>query len=212
MHASRLATQITLLSAMRSAPVASSLLFTRDARADAVAMVNDLQDRVTVIARTETRDRAILAEIPMDARVELGGGARPVAVYLRSAAEYVFAEQVAVPLAAAGPHSLAGVQPVRRRSTLEQGKGIRIHPVGISQAAIVVRSTGVNRRVKLLFLSGTRKLETPPKFRLRQIARISNYHLEFADSTSRARLDCEVEGQTDRMSESEKMEGDVSYT
>ena len=133
------------------------------AAAQNVAMVTDVSGKVA-----GTVEVTILSEIPADARVQLEAGARLVTIYLKSGDEYSFTGPSQVQFQAGEPKVLSGAKLQKRASPLGKGGNITIKPVGVAQAAYVMRSGRTTARIKLLTLSGTRTLESPPEFRGRR--------------------------------------------
>jgi hypothetical protein len=182
------------------------------AHAQSVAMVTDAQGKVALVTGSERRELAILAELPEDARVELAQGARLVALYLQSGEEYTFTGPAAVRFAGSAPQTLSGAAPTRRDSALEKGKGIRIRPLGVTQAVVVMRSVRASQRVQLLNLAGTRTLDVRPEFRWEAIPGIRSYRFELIDNTGRSLLETDVEGETYRLPDTIKLSEGDNYT
>lgn len=183
-----------------------------ESRAEIVAMITDVQGKVTLSAQGEARPLAILTEVRDDASIELAPAARLVAVWLSSGEEYSFAGPAAVRFTSSGPQMLSGATPARRPSALEKAKDIRIRATGVTQAAVVMRSLGKTSRIRLLTLAGTRTLEPSPEFRWQPIPGIKQYRFELADMTGRALLETEVGGGSFSLPASLKLEEGVRYS
>ena len=148
----------------------------------AVAMVTDLQGR----ASADGRDVTILSELQANAQVQLGAGATLVALYLDSGDEYVFKGPAQIAFRPGTPAVLSGTKPEKRAPSLgKAGANVRIKPVGMLQAATVMRAAPVSARVRLLNLRATRTLETAPEFRWAALEPGIKYQFELADESGR---------------------------
>ncbi len=162
------------------------------AHAAAAAMVIDLQGKATLTDAGRTRDATILAELEAGAQVQLQAGATLVVMYLDSGDEYVFKGPASIVFRPAEPELLSGPRPDKRSPSV--GKGIRIKPVGMAQGAIVLRSLLPGARIRLLTLSGTRVLESPPEFRWQELQPGLKYQFGISDDTGRSLHEATVEG------------------
>jgi len=183
-----------------------------DARAQAVAMVTDVQGSASAVSAGERRNLSILSDITENTEVTIAQGARLVAVFLRSGEEYTFSGPALARFSDAGPQTLSGAAPSRRPSALEKGRDIRIRPVGVTQAVIVLRSAKPGQRIRLLTLAGTRTLDTQPEFRWQPIAGVKRYRFELADGTGKALLEMDVDGESLRLPATVSLQEGQSYT
>jgi hypothetical protein len=177
------------------------------AAAQNVAMVTDVSGKVTA-----TVEVTILSEIPADARVQLEAGARLVAIYLKSGDEYSFTGPAQVQFQAGEPKVLSGAKLQKRASPLGKGGNITIKPVGVAQAAYVMRSGRTTARIKLLALSGTRTLESPPEFRWQAIEPGMKYRFELTDDTGRSLYESEIEATSLKLPAAVALREGASYT
>jgi hypothetical protein len=177
------------------------------AAAQNVAMVTDVSGKVT-----GTVEVTILSEIPADARVQLEAKARLVAIYLKSGDEYSFTGPGQVQFQAGEPKVLSGAKLQKRASPLGKGGNITIKPVGVAQAAYVMRSSRTTARIKLLALSGTRTLESPPEFRWQTIEPGVKYRFELTDDTGRSLYESETEATSLKLPASIALREGASYT
>jgi hypothetical protein len=151
-----------------------------------VAMVTDLQGRATAAREGLARDLTILAELDAGTVVQLTAGATLVALYLDAGDEYVFTGPATIAFLVGQPEIQAGSKPQRRPLTLGTGsKDIRIKPVGLAQAATVMRSNRSGAPIQALGLSDTRTLETQPEFRWTAPRAALTYRFELNDETGR---------------------------
>lgn len=178
--------------------------------AEPVAMVTDLSGKAVVPAAK--RELTILAGIEAGERVHVETGARLVAMYLTSGDEYAVTGPARVQFGADAPQSLSGAQPVKRASPLGKGGNIKIRPVGVAQAAFVMRSGRPTARIKLLSLSGTRTLDAVPEFRWQELEAGTRYRFELTDETGKTLYDSELESASLRLPESVRLSDGVSYT
>ena len=186
-------------------------LHTGDTRAASVAMATDVQGKVSTSAGGAKRDVEILSEIADGAQVELAPSAQLVAVYLKSGEEFTLSGPAVARFTEAAPQSISGAVPVRRASALEKGKGVRIRPVGVAQAAVVMRGRP-SARIKLLSLADTRTLDARPEFRWQALAGAKSYHFNLNDPTGRTVLEFDVEGDSYKLPASVRLEEGANYS
>lgn len=163
------------------------------ARNAPVAMVTDLEGPASLIG--EKRSLAILEDLSLDQRIELGKGARMVLVFLKSGDEYAFKGPALVLVRQAQADAVSGAKP-EKRSTLFGGSGreIRISPIGVNQGAVLMRSMPGEPRLSLLSLSETITLDSWPEFRWRGIQAGTLGRLQLFDDKGRQILEREVSG------------------
>ena len=180
---------------------------TSPVQAQSVAMVTDVSGQVSGAAPV-----TILSEIAADARVQLDAGSRLVALYLKSGDEYTFTGPAQVQFRADEPLVTGGARPQRKASPVSRGGNVRIKPVGVTQAAFVMRSGRPTARIKLLTLSGTRTLHTDPEFRWQEIEPGATYRFDLTDDTGKSLYDAEVAGASLKLPSSLRLRGGMSYT
>jgi hypothetical protein len=164
------------------------------AQATAVAMVTDLQGKATVSSGGRTRDLTILAELEAAAKVQLDAGAKLVALYLDAGDEYLFKGPATIVFKPGAPEVQSGAKPERNNLSLGKGgKDVRIKAVGMTQAAMVMRSAGPEVRIQLLTLNQTRTLETSPEFRWKGLPPGQKYGFELDDGTGRTVFETNVD-------------------
>ena len=150
----------------------------------AIAMVTDLQGKVTVTSEGRARDITILAELEAGAQVQLEAGAMLVALYLDAGDEYVFKGPASIAFKPGQPEAVKGAKPEKRSPAFGKGgKDVRIKPVGMAQGAIVMRSFRAGARIRLLNLHGTRTLDARPEFRWQELQPGLKYQYEITDDT-----------------------------
>jgi hypothetical protein len=192
-----------------AAPVAAWVI--APAYAEPVAMVTDLSGKV--VAPGAKSRITILAEIEAETRVQLDPGARLVAIYLKSGDEYTITGPATVNFRPEEPVATSGAKPAKRGNPLAQGgAAIRIKPVGVIQAALVMRSVRPAARIRLLSLSGTHTLEAQPEFRWQELQPGIKYQFEISDDTGRTLHEAQIDATSLRLPSSVQLKAGVPYT
>lgn len=182
-------------------------LFTATAAAQNVAIVTDVSGKVTGPAPV-----SILSEIRADARLGLEPGARLVALYIKSGDEYIFSGPSQVQFQAGEPKVLSGGKPQKRASPISKSGNVTIKPVGVAQAAYVMRGGRTTARIRLLSLSGTKVLESSPEFRWNAIEPGMKYRFELTDDTGHSLYDSEVEAASLKLPATVMLKEGATYT
>ncbi len=181
--------------------------------AAAVAMVTDLQGKAAVTAAGQSRDLTILAEIEAGAQVQLSAGATLVTLYLDAGDEYVFKGPALIAFKPGVPGVISGARFEKRAPSLGLGgRDIRIKPLGLAQAATVMRSSPSSARVKLLNPRATRVLETEPEFRWQTLEPELKYQFEIADESGRILHETQVDATSFTLPSSVRVSEGVTYT
>lgn len=159
----------------------------------AVAMVTDLEGKALVLDDSRKPAVTILSEIRQDARVQLDAGGRLVAVYLGSGQTWEMKGPAVVLFRAQQPESESGAKPQARGNALSKAsKDIRIKPVAVAQAAIVMRSVKPSLKLKLLNPLGNKTLEERPAFAWKSLAPDIPYRFALLDDTGRTLFETSV--------------------
>lgn len=194
-----------------AAPALAAAWVIAPAHAAPVAMVTDLSGMVA--APGARGGITILAEIEAETRVQLDPGARLVAIYLKSGDEYTITGPATVTFRSDQPVAESGAKPAKRGNPLAQGgAAIRIKPVGVIQAAMVMRGMSPAARIRLLSLSGTHTLEAQPEFRWRALQPGIKYQFEISDDTGRALHETQIDTTSFRLPASVQLAQGVPYT
>lgn len=160
-----------------------------------VAMVTDLEGKAVVLDDSRKPTLTILSEIRQGARVQLGAGGRMVAVYLNSGQTWEMTGPSVVLFRPRQPESESGAMPQARGNALSKGsKEIRIKPVAVAQAAIVMRSVKPNLKLKLLNPMGHTTLEERPVFAWKSLAPDLTYRFALLDDTGKTLYETSVNG------------------
>lgn len=187
--------------------LAGLTLGTAPAVAEGIAIVTDVSGKVA-----GPGPLTILSEIAADARVQLDPGARLVALYVKSGDEYIFSGPAQVQFQAGGPNVLSGAKPQKRASPVGKGSNVTIKPVGVTQAAYVMRGGRSTARIKLLSLSGTKTLDAAPEFRWQGVEPGMTYRFELTDDTGHSLHESEVQATSLRLPASVQLQPGASYT
>ena len=177
------------------------------AAAQGIAIVTDASGKVTGPGPI-----TILSEIAADARLQLEPGAKLVVLYIKSGDEYTLSGPAQVQFQPGGPNVLSGAKPQKRASPVGKGGNVTIKPVGVAQAAYVMRSARTTARIRLLTFSATRSLETSPEFRWQGIEGGTKYRFELTDDTGRSLHEAEVEDTSLKLPGSVALKEGQSYT
>ena len=177
------------------------------AGAQGIAIVTDVSGKVAGPGAV-----SILSEITVDARLRLESGAKLVALYMKSGDEYIFSGPSEVQFQAGGPKVLSGAQPQKRASPVGKGSNVTIKPVGVTQAAYVMRSGRSSARIKLLSPSGTKTLDTAPEFRWQEVEPGMKYRFELTDETGHSLHEGEVQATSMRLPASVTLKPGMTYT
>ena len=159
----------------------------------AVAMVTDLEGKAVLMDDARKPAVTILSEIRQDARVQLEAGGRLVAVYLGSGQTWEMKGPAVVLFRPQQPEAESGAKPQPRGNALSKGsKEIRIKPVAVAQAAIVMRSVKPNLKLKLLNPLGNKTLEERPLFAWKSLAPDIPYRFALLDDTGKTLYETSV--------------------
>ena len=175
----------TLLIASALGPLAG------EAHGAGAAMVTDLQGKATVASGGDAHELGILAEVGADATVSLAAGGKLVVLYLVSGDEYAFRGPVTIRFNAAAPETSGGAPAERRGPALGNTAGdIRIKPVGVGLAAVVMRSS---RPDEPLAPAHGAILDTRPRFVWKAPLPGLRYAFELDDSNGNPIVETEVD-------------------
>lgn len=179
----------------------------------AVAMVTDLEGKAVVLDDVRKPAVTILSEIRQDARLQLEAGGRLVAVYLGSGQSWEMKGPAVVVFRAQQPESESGAKPQARGSALSKGsKEIRIKPVAVAQAAIVMRSVKPNLKLKLLNPLGNKTLEERPLFTWKSLAPDLPYRFALLDDTGKTLYETSVNGTSLQLPAQLQLKEAATYT
>lgn len=182
-----------IMFAMRG--VIGCILFTMQAAAWATpaAMVSDLQGKVSLHGETP-RALDLLDEIKAGEEIEIAKDARLVFVVYATGTEYTVSGEARLRVGTDSVASIGGAVPdVRRSPILAPMEGIRLNPVGLTQAALVTRTTRQASLLKLKTLEDTRTLNPRPEFAWEPLLeRDGAYRFELTDDSGISLLKSEV--------------------
>lgn len=159
----------------------------------AVAMVTDMEGKAVVLDDIRTPAVSILSEIRQDGRVQVEAGGRLVVVYLSSGQTYEMKGPSVMVFRLQQPESLLGAKPQPRGNALSKGsKDIRIKPVVVAQAALILRSMQPSLKLKLLNPLGNKTLEDRPVFAWKGLAPNLQYRFRLLDETGKSLYEATV--------------------
>ena len=151
-----------------------------------VAMITDLKGKATLTNDVRKPELAILSEIKNTHRVQFQPDAHAVIVYLESGQEFDVKGPAVIVFGMQQPESISGNPPSKRGVALaKSGKNIRIKPVVVARAAIVMRAVKPDEKIKLLSPSGGTTLERHPAFEWQVPQSGLKYQFELLDDTGK---------------------------
>jgi hypothetical protein len=180
--------------------------------ADPVAIVTDVRGTAETDSEKPDVSVAVLTEFLPGARAKLRAGAKLVVLYLESGDQYELGGPALVRFGSDAPESIDGAPPVKRRPmTGKDGAPIKIRPVGLTQAPIVLRSAQ-GKPIPALSLAGTVTLERPPVFRWKAVERGLEYQFVLKDSSGSTLFSRMVKGDFLELPEQVGLHEGESYT
>lgn len=180
---------------------------------NSVAMVTDLQGRVTLAASSGGPGLSILSELKQDARLRLEGGAHVTVVYLDSGQEYQLSGPAEVQFGVGKPQSISGTAPSKRGAALTRSREtIRIHPVQVTQGALVMRAIDPDRKLRMTSLSDTTTLEPRPLFQWQSPEQGLQYEIVLLDDTGKALFDISASESPARLPDGVSLQPGIDYT
>ena len=181
--------------------------------AEPVAMVTDLSGKVVLAGDARKPALSILSDIRQDAKIQLDKGAHAVVVYLKSGQEYELNGPAVVQFGSSQPDSISGAKPQLHGAALTKGgKEVRIKPVVVAQAAIVMRSIKHTSKIKLLNLSDTRTLEDHPAFSWQAPQPGLHYSFKLLDDVGKILFESKVEKSSLELPQQIQMKDSADYT
>lgn len=179
----------------------------------AVAMVTDLEGKAVLLDDSRKPAVSILSEIRQDARLQIEAGGRLVAVYLNSGQSWEMKGPAVLQFRSQQPEAESGAKPQPRGSALSKGsKDIRIKPVVVAQAAIVMRSVKPNLKLKLLNPLGNKTLEERPAFAWKDLAPDIQYRFALLDETGKTLYEATVAASSLQLPEQVQLKEAATYT
>jgi hypothetical protein len=176
-------------------------------------MLTDLQGKVTLSGDPNAAPLSILSELKPGARMQLGTGAHAAVVYLDSGQEFDLVGPAEVQFDADHPQSIKGTPPRKHGVGLTRSQeAIRINPVQVTQAAIVMRSVDPGRKLKLLSLSDTTTLELRPLFQWQPPQPGLHYQVALLDDTGKPLFDTTTDGLSVQLPDNVPLQAGVAYT
>jgi hypothetical protein len=179
----------------------------------AVAMVTDLEGKAVLLDDARKPAVSILSEVRQDAKVQIEAGGRLVAVYLNSGQSWEMKGPAIVQFRLQQPEAESGAKPQPRGNALSKGsKDIRIKPVAVAQAAIVMRSVKPNLKLKLLNPLGNKTLEERPLFAWKSLAPDLPYRFALLDDTGKTLYETSVNDTSLQLPSQVQLKEAATYT
>jgi hypothetical protein len=195
----------------RTTTVLALVLAAATAGAEPVAMITDIQGKVQ--GDVAAGPPAILASVESGATLQVADGGALVVVYFQSGKEFTFKGPATIKFEGPAPEVLAGNKPESRDPLMGKVAGAgKIKPVGKIQAAVVMRGSNQNARIKLENMVGTRVLEVRPVFQWQAPEQGLSYDFELTDEAGRILLETQVRGTSFALPESVKLQDGKTYT
>ena len=179
------------------------------AMATGIAIVTDLQGRITITTAGRSLDAGILSEVEAGALAQLQTNASLVVLYLSDGSEYQIKGPAQVVFRAERPEVTSGAAAVRKPAPA--AGTLRIKPAGVGQGAIVMRSLG-STRIRMLSGNGTLVLDAQPELRWAPPAPDLRYSLDVADDSGRSLHATEVTGTAYKLPGSLNLREGSTYT
>lgn len=178
-----------------------------------VAMVTDLEGKAVLLDDMRKPAVSILSEVRQDARVQIEAGGRLVAVYVNTGQSWEMKGPAVVQFRTQQPEAESGAKPQPRGNALSKGsKDIRIKPVVVAQAAIVMRSVKPNLKLKLLNPLGNKTLEERPAFAWKGLAADIQYRFALLDETGKTLYEAAVANTTLQLPAQVQLKEAATYT
>lgn len=178
-----------------------------------VAMVTDIQGKTTVLDDTRKPELSILSEVKTKQRVQFSANARAVFVYLQSGQEFEVKGPAVIVFGELAPESTSGNKPQKKGVALaKSGKEIRIKPIVVAQAAIVMRSVNPSLKLKLLSPNGSKSLTAHPGFFWQALQPNLKYQFELLDDTGASLFASESANTQIELPATLGLKDDVVYT
>jgi hypothetical protein len=195
----------------RTTTVLALVLAAATAGAEPVAMITDIQGKVQ--GDVAAGPPAILASVESGATLQVAEGGALVVVYFQSGKEFTFKGPATIKFEGPAPEVLAGGKPDSRDPLMGKVAGAgKIKPVGKIQAAVVMRGSNQNARIKLDNMVGTRVLDVRPVFQWQAPEQGLAYDFELTDEAGRILLETQVRGTSFALPESVKLQDGKTYT
>lgn len=178
-----------------------------------VAMVTDLEGKAVLLDDTRKAAVSILSEIRQDGRVQIDAGGRLVAVYVNSGQSYEMKGPAVVQFRAQQPEAQSGAKPQEKGNALSKAnKEVRIKPVVVAQAAIVMRSVKPSLKLKLLNPLGNKSLDARPTFSWKGLAPNLQYRFALLDDTGKSLYETTVTETTLQLPAQVQLKETTTYT
>lgn len=146
-----------------------------------VAMVTDLQGKVTTTGEGAARDLELMSELVTGNLVQVGPGGSVTLVFFASGNESKLAGPARARVSGAGLENVSG-RPAEERTLVQAASaGQRVALAPLSQAGLVMRSGRSTSRIRILSPLGTRTWSPRPGFRWQPVPGAPAYRFQLFD-------------------------------
>ncbi len=180
---------------------------------ESVGIITDIEGKATWESEIQKgQDASILAEIIPESRMQLASGARLAVLYTQSGEQYEFQGPAVIQFERRQPQVFSGAQPRHWKTALGSDLArARIRPVGVAQAALVMRYTRPVAELKLLTLNDTRILDERPEFRWIPPEPGLQYDFKLSADKGRTIFSSRVQGDSLRLPATIKLKKGIHY-
>jgi hypothetical protein len=180
---------------------------------ESVGIITDIEGNATWESESpHDKDASILTEIAPESRMQLDSGSRLAILYTQSGEQYEFRGPAVIQFERRQPQVLSGAEPKHWKTTLGSDlSSARIRPVGVAQAALVMRHPRHVAKIKLLTLNDTQILDERPEFRWVPPEPGLQYTFELSNDKGRTIFSSRVQGDSLRLPATIKLKKGVHY-
>lgn len=176
-------------------------------------LITDIEGKATWESGTQDGEHvSILTEIVSESRMRLASGTHVAVLYVQSGEQYDFQGPAVIQFERCQPQVLSGAKPRHWRTTLGSDLAdVRIKPVSVTQAALVMRHTRSAAKLKLLTPNGTQVLDERPEFRWISPYLGLQYDFHLSDAGGRTIFQSQVQGDSFRLPATVELKRGVPY-
>ncbi len=195
-----------MVNGLRVAVIGLLALVCSVAIAEPVAMVTDIVGS----AQMDGQDVELLTEMMPGSQIDVAEGANIVVVYFENGAEFSYTGPAKFEVGAAAPKTLTGSEPASE-SLVPEGSG-SVSPVGLAQAAMVMRAMPNETRLQLIAPVNTTLIAPPQQFEWVELAEGIGYTFELTDAEGESLLESTVTGHRLAIPEHVELEPGAFYS
>jgi len=178
---------------------------------DPIAMITDLQGKVELTS-SSGKVLTILSELKAGDEVSVASKSRAILVILDSGQEYDITGPAEIKLSLTAPNGVSGNAPKPIGSRLLAKAPVKIQPLKVTQAAVLMRSLEKDKsEIKLLSLNDTKTVENNPSFSWQVVAPELAYKFQLIDEANNSVFETSLNGTTAFLPDSIKLKESSSY-